>query len=118
MSLTSLMLLLVLIDYQSSRFRAIQGLTLSWVVCVGSSESSEEVSQFLDADKLSTVTSSNLLLLEDTFCNLLPKPGSLSCTYLVHGRIIILYLLHSGDVASLMPNLLPHILALSTSVFK
>lgn len=111
----------VLTDYQISKL-SVQGYSrthsLIWVVCVGSSESSEEDSQFLDVDKLSTVTSSNPPLLEDTFCNLLLKPGSLPCAYLVHGRIIILYLLHSGDGASLVPNLLTPILALSTSVLK
>lgn len=112
--MTSMMLLLVLTDHQHSQFRAIQRLTLS----SGSSASSAEDSQFLEVDELSTVTSPNPSLSEGTFCNLWLKPGSLSCDYLIHGRIIILYLLHSGVVAFLMPSLLPPILALSTSVSK
>lgn len=83
----------------------------------------EEDIQFLNVDNLPSVTSSNPPSLSHIFCNLLLlatwlKPGSLSCAYMVHERIIILYVLNSRGVASLKLNPLLPTLPLSTSDFK
>ena len=86
-----------------------------WGVYMDYLGSLAEDSQFLDVDHLPNVTSSNSPSLGDTLCNLWLlatwlKPGPSSGIYLVHGRIINLYLLNCKSVTSQCLTLFPLLL--------